>query len=180
MKYHYQKGIVEKNKKGHPRLWLGFFIVFALIAYSGFLFAVLNLNGWPLTEVDTTAKTVKIIKPGNNKIFIPAINLTAGSGSLKFKGDPSYQDVSVSGSKLAFGLTPDSLRQASPLYNLDQLKIGDEVFLDNQGTRYVYKVVKSVGKDEQKLTIKNKQDTVVAKTVGTIAWNNGKPELESL
>lgn len=180
MKYHYQKGIVEKDKKGHPRLWLGFFIVFSLVAYSGFSFAVLNLNGWPLSEIDATAKSVKTTKPSNDKIFIPAINLTATSGSLKFKGDPSYQDIIVSGSKLAFGLMPDSLRQASPLYNLDQLKVGDEVFLDNQGTRYVYKIVKSVGKDEQKLTIKNNQDTVIAKTVGTIAWNNGKPELESL
>lgn len=180
MKYHYQKGIVEKNKKGHPKLWLGFFVIFALVAYSGFSFAVLNMNGWPLSEIDATAKSVKTTKPGNNKIFIPAINLTAGSGLLKFTGDPSYQDVTVSGSKLAFGLTPDGLRQASPLYNLDRLKVGDEIFLDNQDTRYVYKVVNSVGKDEQKLTIKNKQDAVVAKTVGTIAWNNGKPELESL
>lgn len=179
MKYHYQKGIVENNKKGHPRLWLGFFVIFALVAYSGFSFAVLNLNGWPLTEIDATAKNVKTTKPSNNKLFVPTINLTANSGSLNFKGDPSYQDVTVSGSRLAFGLTPDGLRQASPLYNLDRLKVGDEIFLDSQGTRYVYKIVESVGKGEQKLTIESNQNTVVAKTVGTIAWNNGKPELEN-
>lgn len=180
MKYHYQKGIVEKDKKGHPRLWLGFFGIFGLVAYSGLLFVVLDLNGWPLASVDTTAKIVKTTKPSTNKLFIPAINLVANGDSLKFNGDPSYGNITVTGAKLAFGITPDGLRQASPLYNLGQLKVGDEIFLDNQGTRYVYEVAKSVGGDEQKLTIKSNQKTIVAKTIGTIAWNKGKPTLESL
>lgn len=179
MKYHYQQGIVQKDKKGHKKGWLGFFVIIAVIAYSGFLFAVLNLNGWPVSEVDSTAKVVKTTQPSDTKLFIPVINLEANSGSVKLNGDPSYSDVTVSGSNLGFGVTPDSLRQASPFYNIDQLKTGDEIFLDNQGVRYVYKVTDSVDEDEQKLTIKSSQKTITAKTIGTIAWNNGKPSLET-
>lgn len=179
MKYHYQKGIVERDKRGHPKLWLGFFLTFTFITYSGFLFAVLNLNGWPISDISTTAKTVKTTKPTNSKILIPAINVVADGSSLKFKGDPSYSDVTISGSSFGVGFTPSSLREASPLYSLDQLQKGDEVFLDSEGVRYVYQVTDFVDENDQKLTIKSSQKTVFAKTVGTIDWDSGRPRLES-
>ncbi|OGL33420.1 hypothetical protein A3F64_02870 [Candidatus Saccharibacteria bacterium RIFCSPHIGHO2_12_FULL_42_8] len=179
MKYHHQKGIVERDKKGHKKLWLGFFMVFAIVSYGGFLFAVLNLNGWPLTDVASTARVVKTTKPTSNKIFIPAINVQTNTDSIKLEGDPSYSDVVVSGPSLGFGITPQSLRQASLFYSIDQLRNGDEVFLDNQGTRYVYEVSQKVSKDDSKLTIKTSNKTVVAKTVGTIVWNDGSPVLET-
>lgn len=179
MKYHYQKGIVEKDKKGHRKLWLGFFVSITVVAYGGLLFTVLDLNGWPLTQIDTTANIIKTTKPTSTKIYIPAINLTADSGSVKIKGDPSYSDVTVSGSSIGFGVTPTGLREASPFYNLSMVKSGDEIFLDNQGTRYVYKVSDSVSSDDTKLTIKTSQKTVIAKTVGTVSWEGGKANLES-
>lgn len=179
MKYHYQRGITQKDKKGHKKTWLGFFVAITLVAYSGLLFTVLDLNGWPVSGVDTTAKIVKTTKPGDNKIFIPAINVSADAKAVKISGDPSYSDVTVSGPSFGVGVTPTSLRQASPFYNVDQLKDGDEIFLDDQGTRYVYKVSESTDEDEQKLTIKGKNKTIIAKTIGTIAWNDGKPSLES-
>lgn len=179
MKYHYQKGVTEKDKKGHVKMWVGFLTLFSVISYGAFIFAVLNLNGWPLSDISTTAKVVKTSKPTTEKIFIPAINLTANSASVKVKGDPSYSDVTVSGSTFGFGITASALRQASPFYNLSQLKDGDEIFLDSDGVRYVYKIVKSVSSDEQKLTIKSDQKTVVAKTVGVVNWDNGKPVLET-
>ncbi|MDO8335767.1 MAG: hypothetical protein Q7T74_03230 [Candidatus Saccharibacteria bacterium] len=180
MKYHYQKGIVEKDKKGHKKGWLGFFVAMTVVAYSGLLFTVLDLNGWPVSGIDTAAKVVKTVKPTTGKIYIPAINVVADAGSIKIKGDPSYSDVIVSGSTIGFGVTPASIRQASPFYNLEMLKAGDEIFLDNQGTRYVYKVTKgSVSEDDTKLTIKTSNNTVVAKTVGTLDWSSGKPNLES-
>lgn len=179
MKYHYQKGIVQKDKRGHRKGWLGFFIIFTVVAYSGFLFAVLSLNGWPVADVATSANAVKNLKPSSNKLFIPAINLVADNGNIKIKGDPSYMDVTVTGPTLGFGVTPNSLRQASLFFNVDELKMGDEIFLDNQGTRYVYKVAKSVSQSDQKLTIQNSKKTIVAKTVGTISWDDGKPTLES-
>ena len=179
MKYHYQRGIVEKDKKGHVKSWVGFFAVFGVLLYAGFMFAVLNFNGWPLSDIADTARIVKTTKPSNQKVLIPAINLTANSASVKVNGDPTYSDVTVSGSSFGFGVTPSSVRQASPFYNIDQLKEGDEVFLDNEGTRYVYKVTDSIDEEDQKLTIKTEQKSVVAKTIGTIAWENGKPRLES-
>lgn len=179
MKYHYQQGITQKDKKGHKKSWLGFFVAITVLAYSGLLFTALDLNGWPINGVDTTANIVKTTKPSSDKIFIPAINVAAAAGVVKISGDPSYSDVTVSGSSLGFGATPNSLRQASPFYNVDQLKDGDEIFLDNKGTRYVYRVSDSADNDEQKLTIKTNNKTIQAKTVGTIAWENGKPSLES-
>lgn len=151
----------------------------AVVAYGGLLFTVLDLNGWPLSEIDTTAKIIKTTKPTSTKIYIPAINLAADGGSVKIKGDPSFSDVTVSGSRIGFGVTPASLREASPFYNLSMVKSGDEIFLDNQGTRYVYKVSDSVGPEDTKLTIKTNQKTVVAKTVGTVTWDSGKANLQS-
>ncbi|MEK7621416.1 MAG: hypothetical protein AAB395_03630 [Patescibacteria group bacterium] len=179
MKYHHQKGIIQKDKKGHKKLWFVFFVLMIIATYCAMMFTVLDLNGWPLSEVDATAKTVKTTKPTDNKLFIPAINVTADNSSVKLSGDPSYDDVTASGSDVGFGITPSSLRKSSPFYNLDQLKDGDEIYLDSEGIRYVYKVTKSVGEEEQKLTIKTKQDTIVAKTIGTVSWNNGKPALET-
>ncbi len=179
MKYHHQKGIVQKDKKGHRKAWLGFFVGMTLFAYSGFLFTVLDSNGWPISEVDSIAKIVKTIQPSGSKIFIPNINVAADSSSIKINGDPSYSDVVVSGSSIGFGITPTSLRQASPFYNLAMVRTGDEIFLDSQGIRYVYKVANSVSSDDTKLTIKSSKSTVIAKAIGTINWDNGKPSLES-
>ncbi len=181
MKYHYQKGVVEKDKKGHKKLWLGFFSVIGVVTYGGFIFANLALNGWPLQPVDATAKIVKTTKPGGlgNHLFIPVINVSVAiDSSLKQSGNPASSAVKLVGGQLGFGLTPDSLRAASPFFNLDKLRSGDEIFLDSKGTRYVYRIVDS-SQSKNKLTLQTKNKRLVAESVGTVAWNNGLSQIQA-
>ncbi|NLA42534.1 sortase [Candidatus Saccharibacteria bacterium] len=42
--------------------------------------------------------------------------------------------------RLELGWTPEQTRAKSPLYNIDKLEVGDEMFVDYGGVRYRYKV----------------------------------------
>jgi hypothetical protein len=183
MKYHYQQGIIEKDKKGHRKVWLGFFVLFGAIVYGGFVFTTLALNGFPLQSVNTTAALIKTAKPGSlgNHLFIPAINLTAHiGGSLSQSGNPGSGNVILKGSQLAFGLTPNTLRASSPFFNLGQLTTDDQIFLDNNGTRYVYKVTGSLDPGAKKLTLESKGGTTLeAEAIGTVAWDGGSSKIQT-
>jgi hypothetical protein len=181
MKYHRHQGVIEKDKKGHKKLWVGFFATIAIVAYGGFLFVTTLLNGWPIESYDKTAQIIKTTKPGQdgNKLYIPVINMRSVIGESITQAGRVGEQLKLSGNKLAPGLTPTSIRQASPFYNLDQLKEGDQVFLDNNGVRYAYEVV-NVTDEDNKLTMTNGEVTRVAKVVGKISWQDGKPVLESL
>lgn len=182
MKYHYQQGVTEKDKKGHKKIWLGFFAATGIAVYSGFIFTSLALNGWPLESIDTTAKIVKTTKPGGegDRLFIPAINLDAKfNNSLVRSGDPKDNDVIVKGNKLAFGVTPNGLRASSPFFNLDKLKVGDQIFLDTAKTRYVYELTDAPG-NNKKITLQSKDKRLTAEAIGILAVRGGKAELRPL
>ncbi len=183
MKYHYQRGIVENDKKGHKKAWLAFFATTGIVSYGGFAFATLALNGWPLEPVDKTTALVKSVKPGSlgDHLFVPAINLSANfSNTLVQSGNPRYNNMQIKGSSLSFGATPGALRTASPFFNLDKLREGDEVFLDKDATRYVYRVTNSPERANKKLTLQTKDKSLVAEAIGTVAWHRGKAQLQPL
>lgn len=183
MKYHYQEGITEKDKKGHKKGWLAFFAVMGTAVYGGFLFVNLALNGWPLDPIDKTAKLVKSAKPGSmgDHLFIPAINLSSGfSGSLRQSGHPKEDTVIVNGSPLALAVTPGTLRASSPFFNIDNLKEGDEVFLDNDKTRYAYRISNTPDNKKKKLVMQGKNKKLTAEVIGTVAWHSGQAELKPL
>ena len=191
MKYHYRQGVTEKDEKSHPKLWITFFVIFALITYAGFCFTTLILNGWPLSKIDETAKVIKQSKPGSmgDRLFIPAINLSVSSRALNISNksdDPGNKNIVIKGSEFGFGATPGTLREASPFFNLSKLKEGDEIFLDKSGTRYAYKVVTIVSDEDKEtetdvaLTLQNGRITKQAQAIGTVAWKNGSSELEEL
>lgn len=182
MKYHYQQGITEKDKKGHKKLWFGILSTVGLAVYGGFIFANLALNGWPLEPVDKTARIVKTTEPGSegDHLFIPAINLAADfSNTLMRSGDPKNDNVTVKGKQLAFSVTPEGLRASSPFFNLDKLKKGDQIFLDDAKTRYVYELTDSPG-DSKKIILQSKDKKLTAEAIGTIAVRDGKAELKPL
>ena len=181
MRYDYKKGIVEKDRRGHKKLWFGFFIFFGIIAYGGFLAASLFLNGWPLDSYDKTAQVVKSTKPGNrgDSLFIPVLNLTNTlNDSLELSGRPGKAAATIEGKRIGIGLTPDTIRTASPFFNLSQLNEGDEIFIDKHGVRYAYKVVKNTN-DSKKLTLQNGDQKVFAESVGIVAWRDGQAQLET-
>ena len=183
MKYHYQQGIVEKDKKGHKKGWLAFFVLSGLVVYGGFMFVNLALNGWPLEPIDKTARLVKSTKPGSfgNHLFIPGINLSSDfSQSLKQAGSPKNNNVTIIGNQLSINVTPGGLRLSSPFFNIDNLREGDEIFLDNAKTRYAYKVSKKPDSDKQNLVLKGKNKKITAEVIGKIAWQSGQAKLTPL
>jgi hypothetical protein len=181
MRYDYKKGVIEKDKNGHKKLWLGFFGIFIIALYSGVLATTLFLNGWPFDSFDETAKVVKATKPSkdSDKLYIPVLNLENKlEGSLKISGKPGRGEAKIDGSEFGLGITPGSLRNASPFFNLSKLKDGDEIFVDKNGVRYAYKV-KSKIKDNDQLILKTKSVKITAEPIGTVAWQDGKAQLNS-
>ena len=181
MRYDYKKGVIEKDKNGHKKLWIGFFGIFIFALYSGVLATTLFLNGWPFDSFDKTANVVKTTKPSkdNDKLYIPVLNLdNKFDGSLKISGKPGKGEAKIDGNKLGLGITPDSLRAASPFFNLSKLKEGDEIFVDKNGVRYAYKV-KNKTKEDSQLILKTKSAKIIAEPIGTIAWQDGKAQLNS-
>lgn len=182
MRYDYKKGVIEKDKNSHKKLWLGFFGIFIFALYSGVLATTLFLNGWPFDSFDKTANVVKATKPSedNDKLYIPVLNLDNKlDGSLKISGKPGGKgEAKIDGNELGLGITPDSLRAASPFFNLSKLKEGDEIFVDKDGVRYAYKV-KSKIKEDSQLILKTKSAKITAEPIGTIAWQDGKAQLNS-
>ncbi len=182
MKYHHKSGIIEKDKKDHPKIWVTFFIFFALVGYSGFLYATVALNGWPVSAPDQTARVVKTTKPGGSGdyLFIPAINVSAPVGSvIEQVGIPGEDKVALQGKTLALGATVDAVRTASPFYNLSLLKDDDEVFLDHEEVRFAYRVAKK-STHEKRLILTSGDKKVIAEPVGKVAWDNGSGKLEAL
>lgn len=182
MKYHYQQGIVERDKKGHPKLWLFIFLIIALIIYVAFSYTTVALNGWPLSEYDETAKTVKETKPGalGDYVFIPAINVASNiGGHVTLKGSPKEDTVSLSGAQFGVGVTPSQAKSASPFFNLEKLQNGDQIFIDKNKVRYAYEITQNPKSDVTVLSISNGTKSLQAEAIGTVAWQNDGPKLKT-
>lgn len=181
MKYNYKQGIVQKDKRGHKGWWLTFFIMFITISYIGLLATTLTLNGWPLDTIDQTARTLKSTKPGaqGDRLFIPSINLTTSlrSKALTVSGEPN-KSYTIQGSSFGIGLWPQSLRDASPFFNLADVRAGDEIFVDKADTRYAYKVVTK--KPDNYLLLQSGNIKKYAEPIGTVAWRDGVQQIETL
>lgn len=181
MKYHYQDGISEKQEGGKLKLVFFGIFGFAILGYASLLALTPVLNGWPLIPVDQTANALESSDPGDqgNKLYIPRLNINTPISSLELKGNPSSaESVTIKGQSFQLGLTPEQTRQNSPFYYIDQLKSGDEIFLDFKDTRYAYRVS---SKDDSNLTLKSSSGaTIKAEAVGTVARENGKLEVEDL
>jgi LPXTG-site transpeptidase (sortase) family protein len=95
-------------------------------------------------------------------------------------------------------MTPAQTRQKSPLYHIDELSKGDQLYVDYAGTRYAYEVTSkyapSAGSNsiespssDARLTLyscdsldpKQIREVIEAKPVGTIAWVNGIAKLKT-
>jgi hypothetical protein len=178
MKYHYQAGVIEKDKKSHKKIWLGFFTSSALVAYGGFLFAVTALNGWPLTPYDKAATAVKTTSPGKlgDAIFIPALNVAQSlQSSFSVNGKPGEDSsMTIQASKLALGVTPEAIRAKSPFYNLSLLDSGDELFVDRDGVRYAYKITSKKDAKQGVVELTNGSVKRYAELIGTVSIENGE------
>lgn len=104
----------------------------------------------------------------------------------------------VAAHRFQLGLTPDQTRKKSPFYHIDKMKQGDQFYVDYDGVRYAYEVTEKKQvpptaieierrTDDTQLTLyscelsgpDSGRDVVIAKQIGTIAWESNGPKLKS-
>ena len=183
MRYHYQKGaILEKEGKGRGKLVLFGIGVFGIGGYVGFLALLPSVGGWILVKNDEVAHKIRTVAPGGdgNYLYIPKINVQVikGTANASFEGKAS-ETLRVKAAAFSLQVTPRQTLAASPFARLNQLTNGDEIFLDDNGTRYAYKVTGDTAKATLHLETTDGSATVAAEPVGTVAWNGGNPKLQA-
>ena len=194
------------------------FVPLFMLLGGGYTFANLNAPNLRLPTdgpQDATARKLTTSKPNlaENRLYLPQINVDIaikdGEASDLLSsnawhrssngGDPKQGgNYVVAANRFSLGLSPFQTRAKSPLYHLNELQNGDQIYVDFEGTRYAYEVTKkyestvsesdidgSTGDDE--LTLYSCEsnnpdqirDVVKAKPVGTIAWVNGTAKLKA-
>jgi len=214
MRYNYRSGV--SKTKNRTKLWWAL-PVFGLVIGGYVLIntvspAISMLNG----PVDATAKRLTAEKPAfdESRLYVPKLNIDVvvadidgdegaalESGAVHRtpeSGNPlEGGNFVVAAHRFQLGLTPDQTRKQSPFYHIDQMQIGDQIYVDFQGTRYAYEVSgkKAVDQgateieqrtDEHQLTMYSRSpkgpeaggEVIVAKPIGTIAWVDGAPKLK--
>lgn len=186
MRYNYQTGITA-DRRGFGPFWIFVLILIFLsvIGYGGFVALVPSLGGWPVKSGDEAAQSLHSVPPGEdgNRLFIPKINVSAaidqGRSGVQLTGSPAEDvEITASGPRSGFGITPEHRLSASPFYRLNRLEQDDEVYIDFDGTRYAYTIAPN--QDEAQLVIESDDGKyiVYAKKVGIVNWNNGEPQIE--
>lgn len=141
----------------------GFTVIAAVTLTAGLYLLLLaaspSLPDWPIfgfQKVDVQTE-LKGTQPGQNgdRLFIPQIgvNVAIVQGTdvsvldqgawhrQPQNGDPEKGgNFILSAHRFSMGFTPQQTRAKSPFYHIDQLKEGDEFFVDFHGNRYAYKV----------------------------------------
>lgn len=142
----------------------------------------------PKINLDVTIVPVE----GDEKLALEkgAIQRSEASGNPKDGGN-----YVLAANRFNLGLTPQQTKAKSPFYHINKLNTGDDIYVDYEGVRYAYKVEErrivpaaspeiETATDDSRLTMYASSGTghevVVAKPVGKIVWQGGKPLLKSL
>lgn len=176
---------------------------------------------WPSLPVTVTGQAAAVTKVltqrqpelKKDRLYIPKIGvdvaIVTGVSETTLEGGawhrvPENGDPIKGGNfvlaahRFNLGLTPVQTRAKSPFYHINELENGDQVYVDYEGTRYAYEVVKrysvaptevSIEAESQdaKMTLyscdlrgsKVGREVILAKPVGTIAWTEGTPKLKT-
>lgn len=108
-----------------------------------------------------------------DQLIIPKLNLklpiNAGTAAVleqgmwhryPERGNPQKGgNFILSGHRFVMGLTPWQTLNSSPLYTIDQLMIGDELYVDWAGKRYAYTVTKRYSVSPQQTSIEAPSST---------------------
>jgi len=105
----------------------------------------------------------------------------------------------IAAHRFNLGYTPAQTRAKSPFYHIDKLNADDDIYIDYAGVRYAYKIterskVPAEATEIEKRTDDNRltmyscelagpeagREVIIAKPVGKIVWQSGKPKLEAL
>ncbi len=186
MKYYYQTGVVkQKSIRGGYKIIVLALLLIAAAVYIGLTALTPALGGWPLFNPNQTAQMIQADPPVKKsyKLYIPKLNVVAGKSQVNLTGDPTSQDiVKILGDTFKLGVTPKQTKDDSPFYRLDQLRNGDNIFLDYHSHRYAYRVEKNdsnLNDGGLLLRAKGKKIIIKAQPIGTVAWRNGKAAINT-
>lgn len=210
MKYHFKEGVEKQKSRAWAAfsvlgIFAGFYVM--VNALSPAVFDALTpadatakkLISQRPEKGDNRAYIPKI------NVEVPIQSL-AGDERLALEKGAIHRSVSsgnprdggnyvVTANRFNLSLTPQQTKAQSPFYYLNKLAAGDDIYIDYEGTRYAYEVAErttvpaasediEARTDDDRLTLytssANGHEVVVAKPVGRIVWQDGKPLLKSL
>lgn len=202
MRYHFLESTPIKRGRGK-----GFLFALPIIGIVAGSYALITAFSPMLAEfpgIDGSATAMRLsAEPGTHgdRLYIPQINvdmaILAGESESVLqrgawhRGSGSGNPVDggnfvLSANRFVMGMTPGETRVQSPLYNIDKLEIGHQIFVDYDGKRYGYEIIKKVigGSDLSKLEAPSKDakltlypwepkgassgDAMIAKPLGTV------------
>ena len=213
MRYTLHEGAERKRSKGP--------IVLAIILLIGGVYLLYNTFSPTLPnfteDTQATAKKLTSSTPSvsENRIYMPQINVdipivdingneTAALDKGAIHRAPESGDPKEGGNyviaahRFTLGITPAQTRAKSPFYHIDQMKVGDQIYIDFAGIRYAYKIFKKETVAATDVAIENRttdpqltvyscglsgsrdgRDVLFAKLLGTVTWENGQPKIKT-
>ncbi len=214
MRYTYGMGLQRKGQSRAPLFFgLGLLLLGAYVLVTSLSPALPN---WTV-DSQATAKKLTVTQPtiGENRLYIPQINVdiaiveVTGSESAALDKGAIHRSPSsgnpvgggnyvLAAHRFTMGATPAQTRQKSPFYQIDQVVVGDQLYVDYDGVRYVYRVTEkrtvaatevSIEErtDSAQLTVysctlsgsRDGREVLIAKPVGTVAWEDGTPKIKT-
>lgn len=213
MRYTYEKGLERKKKRKAPLL-----VGAALLVLGSYILMTSLAPAIPdwTADSEATAKKLTVSQPviGEDRLYIPQINVdvaiveVTGSESAALEkgaihraaanGNPAEGgNYVLAAHRFTMGATPQQTRQKSPFYHIDQVAVGDQLYLDYNGVRYAYKVSEKRRVEPTEVSIENRtsepqltlysctlsgerdgREVVVAKPIGTVSWQDGTPKIQ--
>ena len=210
MKYHFKEGVEKQKSRGWATFsLLGIFggIYLLVNALSPVLFDAITPADATAKKLvshqpDSTANRAYIPKINIDVPILPvegderlalekgAIQRSASSGNPREGGN-----FVVVANRFNLSLTPQQTKAQSPFYYLNKLAVGDDIYIDYEGVRYAYEVAQremvaaaaeeiEARTEQPRLTLYASSATghevVIAKPIGKVVWQGGKPLLKSL
>lgn len=210
-------GGAKRKKSNKLTLFLGIFLLLG----GGYL--VYNTLAPALPEVGVdpqlTVKKLKSTTPttGEDRLYMPQINMDVkiveiapGESETSALDRGAVHRAPTSGNpkdggnyvvaahRFTMGFTPAQTRAKSPLYHIDEMKTGDEIYVDYSGKRYAYKITEKKTVSPTAVEIERRTEkpqmtiysctlsgaadgrvVLVATPVGTVSWEAGKARLSN-
>ncbi|HMR72794.1 MAG TPA: class E sortase [Candidatus Saccharibacteria bacterium] len=215
MRYTYHAGFEKRHRRWLPVLFAG--LLFLGGAYIMIVSLAPALPDWT-TDTQATANKLVVSQPtvGENRLYIPQINVdvatvevTGSETAALDKGAIHRAPTSgnpkdggnyvLAAHRFTMGLTPQQTRLKSPFYHIDKVAVGDQIYVDYDGTRYAYKVTEKRLVEPNEVSIEAKtsvsrltlysctlsgardgREVVIAEPIGTVTWSDGQPKVKSL
>lgn len=210
---------LRDGKENKRRRWP---VLFAMILLGSGLYLLYNTFSPvlpnPTVDSQATVKKLSTSQPtiGDNRVYMPQINVDVpiveltsdeteaqalDKGAIhraKDSGNPKDGgNYVIAAHRFTLGVTPNQTRLKSPFYHIDEMQVGDQIYVDYAGTRYAYKVFKKQTVAATDVAIENRttdsqltiyscglsgsrdgREVLFAKPIGTVTWLDGQAKIQ--